>query len=201
MFQVPPRRARVLPSRVPPRPGRAHREWLGAASRRPHGPWSRLRLAPHVRPLQRCHGLRPRWSRGSRRRGPGSARLQSLQYRSFEPDAPRSWRLVRNADEGRVLDGVKGRLSPLDERYGFGFQVIVELEHVAVFDPLQAVEVQVVDDQAPPVLEPLVTAGQLVGWARHPVLDAERADGCPHEGGLAGADLTGEHHYVAGREY
>src|SRR5215216_2927212 len=122
---------------------------------------------------------------------PGSARRQTLRGRSFEADAASGRGLVIDVDDGRVLDNAECGICPLDKRHGIRFQVVFQLEHVPVFDPLQAVEVHVVDSHPSPVLEPLVAAGELVGRARHPVRDAKRSGSSPHEGGLAGADLSG----------
>src|SRR5918995_3397832 len=132
----------------------------------------------------------------SRRRGPGSARAQTLCGRSSEADAPRGRGLVVDMDDGRVLDNTECRICPLHKRYGIRFQVVLDLQYVMVFDPLQAIEVHVVDPNPSPVLEPLVAAGELVGRARHPLRYAKRSGRGPHEGGLAGADLAGEHNDV-----
>src|ERR671921_541468 len=91
------------------------------------------------------------------------------------------------------VEASRGRICPLYKGYGIMFQVVLELQYVMVFDPLQAKEVHVVDPNPSPVLEPLVAAGELVGRARHPLRYAKRSGRGPHEGGLAGADLAGEH--------
>src|SRR5829696_8294809 len=130
------------------------------------------------------------------RRGPGSASRQTLRSRSSETDAPRGRGLVVDMDDGRVLDNAECRICPLDKRHGIRFQVVLQLEYIPVFYPLQTVEVHMIDGQPSPVLEPLVAAGELVGGARHPVRNAKRSGSSPHEGSLAGADLAGEHHDV-----
>src|SRR5919112_1114844 len=136
------------------------------------------------------------WSPASRRRGPGSARRQALRGGPTEADAPCGRGVVVDVDDRGVLDGAERGIRPLYERHGVGFYVVVELEYVAVFDPLQTIEVHVVDGHALPVLTPFVAAGELVGRARYPVGDAERTGGGPDEGRLAGADLSGEHHVL-----
>src|SRR5215207_1004571 len=132
---------------------------------------------------------------------PGSARRQTLRGRPFETDTPRGWSLVVDVDDRRVLDDAERRFGPLNKRHGIGFYVVLELEHVALFDPLQAVEVHVVDDHTSAVLESFVAAGELVGRARHPVGDTERSGRGPHECGFAGADLSGEHYDVTWPEH
>src|SRR5215207_1643077 len=87
-------------------------------------------------------------------------------------------------------------LSPLDKGDGAGVQVVVELEHVPVFEVLEAVEVQVVHRNRTPVRGALVTARDLVGRARHPPFDAQSAGRGPDEGSLAGAHLAGEHDHA-----
>ena len=90
---------------------------------------------------------------------PQGKRRQTFRGRSLEADAPRGRGLVVDVDDRRVLDHSECGIHPLDKRHGIRFDVVLELEYVALFDPFETVEVQVVDDHPPPVLESLISTG------------------------------------------